>query len=65
MQIMTEITCKECHSTNTTRTTRKTFFQRVILKGLGLHPWKCLTCKHRFLSRNRGFKKQPTNATVR
>jgi hypothetical protein len=58
MQTSSEICCKECHSTNTTRSTRKTFFERVILLRLGLHPWKCLTCKHRFFTRDRGPKKQ-------
>jgi DNA-directed RNA polymerase subunit RPC12/RpoP len=58
MQTRSEIRCKECHSTNTTRSTRKTFFERVILLRLGLHPWKCLTCKNRFFTRDRGPKKQ-------
>jgi hypothetical protein len=58
----TVITCKDCHSTNTARSTRKTFLERVILKGLGFHPWKCLTCKHRFYTRQRGRRKQPSIA---
>ena len=57
MQTRSEIRCKECHSTNTARSTRKTFFERAILRRLGLHPWKCLTCKCRFFTRNRGPKK--------
>jgi len=58
MQTQSEIRCRECHSTNTTRSTRKTFFERVIPLRLGVHPWKCLTCKHRFFTRDRGPKKQ-------
>jgi len=36
------------------RATRKNFFQRVILLRLGLHPWKCLDCAYRFLTKDRG-----------
>lgn len=58
MQASSTVLCKNCHSLNTARSTRKTFFERVILLNLGLHPWRCMVCKHRFLSRNRGLRKK-------
>jgi hypothetical protein len=64
MQTILEIHCKQCQSSNTTRSTRKTFFERVILLRLGLHPWKCLTCKHRFFTRVRGSRKQDARASA-
>jgi hypothetical protein len=51
---MSQICCKRCYSLRTVRTTRKNFFQKVILLRLGLHPWKCLDCSLRFLSKDRG-----------
>jgi hypothetical protein len=55
---MSEVICKRCDSSHTTRATRKNFFQQVILLRLGLHPWRCTACKSYFLSRNRGPRKQ-------
>jgi hypothetical protein len=43
------------------RATRKNFFQRVILLRLGLHPWRCLDCTYRFLSKDRGPGKKRQN----
>jgi hypothetical protein len=48
--------CRHCNSSHTTRTRRKTFFLRAILR-FNLHPWKCHDCSHRFLSKNRGLRK--------
>ncbi len=55
---MSQVYCKRCKSSHTMRATRKNFFQRVILFRLGLHPWKCIDCAYRFLSRDRGPRKE-------
>ena len=53
-QPLTTVFCKQCHSSNAVRSARKTFLEREVLLRVGLYPWRCLTCKRRFFSRDRG-----------
>jgi hypothetical protein len=57
--------CKQCHSYNTMRGTRKTFMERVVLPRIGLYPWRCMVCKCRFLWRSRGLRSNDGKAAMR
>ncbi len=46
--------CPKCSSFNISRSERKSFLEKHFYTFFGRFPWKCLSCRERFLMKDRG-----------
>jgi len=46
--------CPKCSSFNISRSERKSFLEKHFYTFFGFFPWKCLSCRARFMMRDRG-----------
>jgi hypothetical protein len=46
--------CPKCSSFNVSRSERKRFMEKRFYAFFGYFPWKCLSCRERFLLKDRG-----------
>ncbi|ADV84716.1 hypothetical protein AciPR4_3967 [Terriglobus saanensis SP1PR4] len=46
--------CPTCNSFNISRSERKSLFEKRFYSFFGYFPWKCLSCRERFLMKDRG-----------
>jgi hypothetical protein len=48
--------CRYCSGKELRRVSRRGYFQRVFLPKLGIFPWECVLCRHKYFLRDDGHK---------
>jgi predicted RNA-binding Zn-ribbon protein involved in translation (DUF1610 family) len=51
-----KLACPECGSTEIARSRRRGLVEHYFLRVLHIHPYRCMSCNHRFVLKGTSFK---------